>query len=139
MREERTKASEEQIRYANILNIGMYVGLLIIGITFILYLASILPPFIPLQELPNYWTMRSADFIHTLHTPTGWDWVFMLNRGDYLNLVGIAILAGLTILCYIVILPVLVRKKDKPYIIITILEVIILVFAASGILKSGGH
>ena len=57
--------------------------------------------------------------------------------GDYLNFVGIAMLAGLTIVCYIAIMPALKRKKDMPYLIIAILEVAVLVLAASGILKAG--
>ena len=39
---------------------------------------------------------------------------------DYLNFVGIAILSGLTILCYLVILPILIRKKDNAYVVIAV-------------------
>ncbi|MEW6162076.1 MAG: hypothetical protein AB1606_01970 [Nitrospirota bacterium] len=137
--EKRTKAAGEQIAYANILNIGMYIGLAIITVTFIVYALGIIPPFISPQEIPKYWTMKSGDFIHNLQAPTGWDWLAMVGKGDYLNFVGIALLAGLTILCYLVILPIFMKKKDTSYTIIAILEVAVLVLAASGILKSGGH
>ncbi|MFZ6017157.1 MAG: hypothetical protein ACOYU0_06050 [Nitrospirota bacterium] len=139
MAEDKTKATGEQIAYANILNIGMYIGLAIITVTFIVYVLGILPSFISPQEIPKYWTMRSGDFIHNMQAPTGWDWLGMIGKGDYLNFIGIAILAGLTILCYLVILPILMRKKDTPYVVIAILEVAVLVLAASGILKAGGH
>src|SRR4030066_1519236 len=130
-----TKATGEQIAYANILNIGMILGLVIIIITFLVYMFRILPSFVSPKEIPNYWGMASKDFIHTLSAPTGWGWVSFVNKGDYLNFVGIAFLAGLTILCYLVILPILIRKKDTPFIIIAILEVAVLALAASGILK----
>ena len=48
-------------------------------------------------------------------------------------------LSGLTILCYLVILPILFRKKDTAYAIIAIVEVLVLSLAASGLLKVGGH
>ena len=62
-----------------------------------------------------------------------------MGTGYYLNFIGIAMLAGLTILCYLVILPILIKKKDTPYVIIAIIEIAVLVLAASGLLKTGGH
>src|SRR4030043_940278 len=134
-----TKATGEQIAYAKILNIGMFLGLAVIIITFVVYMLGILPSFVSPKEIPNYWGMASKDFIHTLSAPTGWGWVSFIGKGGYLNFVGIALLAGLTVLCYLVILPILMRKKDTPYVVIAIIEVAVLALAASGILKSGGH
>jgi hypothetical protein len=139
VKEKSTKASEEQVVYAKILNVGMFLGLAIIVATFIIYMLGILSSFIPPQEIPKYWAMASKDFIHTFSAPTGWGWVVMIGKGDYLNFVGIALLAGLSIVCYLVILPILVRKKDIHYVLIAIVEVAVLALAASGILKSGGH
>jgi hypothetical protein len=137
--EKTTRASEEQVAYAKILNVVMFLGLAIMVVTFIIYMFGILPSFIPPQDIPHYWGMKSSNFIHTFHAPTGGSWVALTNKGDYLNFVGIAILAGLTVLCYLVILPILMRKKDTAYVVIAIIEVLVLVLAASGILKSGGH
>ena len=137
--EKRTQASEEQVAYAKVLNVVMFLGLAIMMVTFIIYMFGILPSFIAPQDIPKYWGMKSSNFIHTFHAPTGWAWVALTNKGDYLNFVGIAGLAGLTVLCYLVILPILIRKKDTAYVVIAIIEVLVLVLAASGILKSGGH
>jgi len=139
MTNEKTKASEEQIAYAGVLNIGMWLGLAILVITFFIYISGAISSFVPISELPKYWGMRVNDFNHTLNAPTGWHWVAMVGKGDYLNFVGIAILSGLTILCYLVILPILIRKKDTPYVILAIAEVLVLALAASGLLKVGGH
>jgi putative copper export protein len=136
---DKTKASEEQIAYANVLNIGMWFGLALLIITFFVYLSGALPSYVPIDDLPKYWTMRVHDFNVALNAPTGWGWASLVGKGDYLNFVGIAILSGLTILCYLVILPILARKKDRAYVVIAIVEVLVLSLAASGLLKVGGH
>jgi len=133
------KASDEQMLYANILNKGMIIGILVLLVTYAIYMAGILPTFIPVEDVPKYWNMSVAAFTHELGTPTGWGWVDSIGTGDYLNFVGIAILAAVTILCYAAIVPGLMRKKDTVLVVIVILEILVLSFAASGILKSGGH
>ena len=139
MTNEKTKASEEQIAYAKVLNIGMWSGLALLIITFFVYISGAMPSYVPIDELPKYWTMRVHDFNVALNAPTGWGWASLIGKGDYLNFVGIAILSGLTILCYLVILPILARKKDRAYVVIAIAEVLVLSLAASGLLKVGGH
>ena len=147
MSNDKTKASEEQIAYANILNKGMWFGLALLIITFVIYISGVLPSHVPIEELAKtppgsevpYWGMRAHEFNTAFNIPTGWGWTALAGKGDYLNFIGIAILAGLTILCYLTILPILIKKKDTPYVIIAILEVAVLALAASGILKVGGH
>jgi hypothetical protein len=139
MTNEKNKASEEQMVYAGVLNIGMWLGLAVLIITFFIYLSGVLPNFVPIEDLPKYWTMRVHEYNVALNAPTGWQWVTQVGKGDYLNFVGIVMLSGLTILCYLVILPILFRKKDTAYAIIAIMEVLVLSLAASGLLKVGGH
>jgi hypothetical protein len=133
------KASGEQMIYANILNKGMIIGILILLITYAIYIAGILPTFIPVEDVPKTWHYSVAKYVHEFGAPTGWNWLGMVSKGDYLNFIGIAILAAVSIFCYIAILPGLFRKKDTVLVVIVILEIAVLVFAASGILKSGGH
>jgi hypothetical protein len=135
----KTRASEEQMAYAGVLNIGMWLGLALLVMTFFVYISGVLPSFVSIDDLPKYWTMRVHDFNVALNAPTGWGWAAHVGQGDYLNFVGIAILSGLTILCYLVILPILIRKKDTAYVVIAIVEVLVLSLAASGLLKAGGH
>ncbi len=135
----KTQASEEQMAYAGVLNIGMWLGLAVMVITFAVYVSGVLPSFVPIDDLPKYWTMRVHDFNVALNAPTGWGWAPLVGKGDYLNFIGIAMLSGLTILCYAVILPILIRKKDTAYVVIAIVEILVLSLAASGLLKVGGH
>ncbi len=139
MANEKNRASEEQLAYAKVLNRGMWFGLALLVITFFVYISGVLPTHVPINDLPKYWTMRVHDFNVALNAPTGWHWTALVGKGDYLNFVGIAILSGLTILCYLVILPILARKKDTAYVGIGIVEVLVLALAASGLLKVGGH
>lgn len=131
--------SPEQLLYANILNKGMLLGLLILLITFSLYVFGIVSPYVPLDKLSNYWNMPVNDYLHALDIPTGWGWLTMLGYSDFLNFIGIAFLAGVSIICYIAIIPSLIKSGDKIYAVIAILEVIVLTAAATGIFGSGGH
>lgn len=139
------KATEEQILYAGILEKGMYIGLLLMFITFALYMTGIMPAVIPLGEISSYWSQDvhsylvaiNDNFLHMEHLPTGWAWLKFINKGDFLNFVPIAILSGVTIICYLSIVPGLFRRGDKAYGIMAIAEAVILAAAASGILAVG--
>lgn len=133
------EATPEQLLYAKILERGMYLGLLILLITFGLYAFGVMDPYIPLDKISKYWSMNVNDYLHHANIKPGWAWVGMLKYGDFVNFIGIAILAGVTILCYAAIVPTLLKNKDTVYAIIAILEVIVLTVAASGILGAGGH
>lgn len=133
------KATPEQILYARLLEKGMYIGLLILFITFGLYTFGVMDPYIPLDKISEYWSMNVNDYLHHANIKAGWAWVGMLKYGDFVNFIGIAILAGVTILCYAAIVPTLLKSDDKVYAVLAILEVIILTVAASGILGAGGH
>ncbi len=133
------QATEEQILYANILNKGMIVGLIGLVVTFVIYGAGILDPVIPLEEVQNYWVMPVADYLEQTGIHAGWAWLGNLGKGDMLNFLPIAFLSLLTIICYLAIIPGLIKKKDTAYVALAIVEVLVLVVAASGILGSGGH
>jgi hypothetical protein len=133
------KATEEQAAYAKLLDLGMKSGLLVLIVTFFIYATGILAPHVPVSDLPRYWAMPVKDYLEATHIHPGWSWLLMIGKGDFLNFIGIAFLAGVTIPCYMRIIPVLFRKKDSVYGIIAVLEVLVLVLAASGILRAGGH
>lgn len=135
--EEKKYVKEEQLVYANILDIGMKLGLIALVITFIIYLLGILPNQIPIKDLPYLWSLKIHEFIEKTALPTGWGWMKNINKGDYLNYIPIAFLGALTILCYIRILPIFAKKKDTIYIILSLLEIIILALAAGGVFKIG--
>ena len=139
------ETQDEQLLYARVLEIGMYIGLVILFITFGVYVSGIMAPAVPLDQVSSYWHLGVHDYLETVnqnhfqlaHPPTGWAWLTMLGKGDFLNFIGIAILGGVTIICYLAIIPTLLRKKDNAYVAMALLEVIVLSLAASGILAVG--
>ena len=131
--------TEEQIAYAKILDLGMKLGLLLLVISFAIYVFGIFTPHVPLADLPKYWKLPVHDYLKQTGIQPGWAWLYHLNQGDFLNFIGIAFLAGVSIICYLSIIPTLFKKKDTIYAFLAIAEVLVLVLAASGILKSGGH
>jgi hypothetical protein len=133
------KATEEQLAYARLLDYGMKAGLLILVLTFVVYVLGLLPSHIPLDDISKYWSLSVHDYLKATNIHTGWSWLLMLNRGDFLNFFGIAFLAGVTIVCYLRIIPIFLKKKDLVYAILAILEILVLLLAASGLLKTGGH
>ena len=133
------KATEEQVLYAKILNIGMLIGLVGLVVAFIIYSTGILEPLIPLEKVQSYWILSVHEYLEESGIQAGWAWFGNLQFGDMLNFLPIAFLSLLTIVCYIAILPGLIRKKDTAYVVIAVLEIIVLAVAASGILGTGGH
>ena len=68
------KASGEQMLYANLLNKGMIVGIVVLLLTYAVYVSGMLPTFIPVEDVPKYWGMSVASYTHELGAPTGWGW-----------------------------------------------------------------
>jgi hypothetical protein len=133
------EATPEQVLYAKVLGKGMLIGLLILFITFAIYAFGIMKPYIPLDQISSLWSTTVTDYLHNTNIEAGWAWLGMLNYGDFINFIGIAILAGVTIMCYLSIIPTLLKNNDKVFAVLALLEAIILAIAASGILGSGGH
>lgn len=136
---ESVHASPEQNDYADLLFYGCWVGLAIMLVTYLLYLSGIIAPHVPMDQMPQYWSQSVSHYLQTADVPTGWGWVSLLGQGDFLNFLGIVLLAGLSIICYLRLIPALFRKGDTLIGCIAIAEVIVLLVAASGIAGSGGH
>jgi len=129
--------SPEQVRYAGFLEKGMYVGLACLFVTFALYIFGIMEPHVPLEKLPEHWTKNVHEYLADADIEAGWSWVGVLRYGDFVNFIGIAALAGVTVLSYIVIIPLLLKRRDFIYAVLASLEVLVLAAAASGIIAVG--
>ena len=136
---EKPAIAEEQLAYAQVLDLGMKLGLLLLVVTFALYLTGLVAPHIPVEELPRYWSLPVKKYLAATGTHGGWSWVGMLGKGDFLNFLGIAFLAAVAIVCYVAVTPIFFRKNDRIYGVLAVVEVLVLVLAASGVLGVGGH
>lgn len=137
--EQKLKATEEQVAYAWLLDKGMKAGLVILTITFFIYMTGMLEHHVPVNKLPEYWGLSVHKYLELAQIQPGWWWLRMVHKGDFLNFIGIAFLAGITLVCYVRIIPILLKKKDRVFTLIGLLEVLVLALAASGLLKTGGH
>ena len=133
------KTPQEQITYANMLYYGNIAGLALMALTFILYVSGILEPHVPVEKLLHLWSGKAADYLHEGNVPHGWGWVNLLGTGDFVNFLGIALLAGMTIVAYIPLVPAFLKKGEKAMALIALGEVLVLIFAASGIVGGGAH
>ena len=91
-------ASEQQL-YARIVYHMNHLGLFVLVVGFVLYLTGMLAPHVPLEDLPKYWSLPLDQYLEKTGTPTGWQWISELGYGDAAPLLGVALLASITIVC----------------------------------------
>lgn len=131
-------ASAEQVAYANLLDLGMRVGLAWLVTAFGIYVLAIREAHIPLDEITRFWSMPVHDYLEAARVPTGWGWLALAGNGDFMCFLPIAFLSAITVACYARILPSLIVKRNYVYAAIALAEIAVLVLAASGVL-AGGH
>ncbi len=133
------KPSKEQIIYANLLLMGMLAGIIIMIVTYAIYLSGLLTPYVDLSLITSNWGKGIHEYLEITRSPNGWGWLALLGHGDFLNYIGFVLLALMTIFCYLVLVRGYARNKDWIFTVISILEIVVLSIAASGILGAGGH
>lgn len=129
--------SPDQLAYADFLDGGVTAGRIILAGLFAIYLFGFVAPKIPLSEMPYYWSISADRYANLVGISTGWSWFKLIRYGDYMNFLGIAFLASLTVACYLRVLPLSLHRKDYRLSTILVLEVLVLLFAASGLLAVG--
>jgi hypothetical protein len=130
----------EQVRYADMIFYGAWLAILILFVTYGLYVSGALTPHVPVQQVGQLWGLSVSEYVHEADIPTGWGWAGLLGKGDFLNFVGVALLAAMSIFCFLgVLLPAYLKQGDWIYAGIVIAEVLVLCLAASGIVGGGGH
>ena len=134
-----SRPSKEQVIYANILVIGVWIGLALLFVTYAVYLSGLMPSHVDISLITGNWDKGVNEYLEITHSPHGWGWLTLLGNGDFLNYIGLAFLAFMTIVCYLVLIKGYVAKKDWIYAAIAFLEIMVLSIAASGLLGSGGH
>src|SRR5512139_3367732 len=93
-RERSAGVSGEQQLYARLLDWGAKIGFAVLVGGFVNYMLGFLPPHVPVDSLPELWSLPLAEYLARTSTPTGWKWLVLLAKGEFPGLVGIAILSG---------------------------------------------
>lgn len=133
----KVEVPKEQIVYGKILYYGSLISLVALAVLFVVYVSGIVPNYVDFEKILELWGKSHHVFVEETNIPTGWGWIGLIGYSDYLNLLFLAILAFLTIVCYIAIIPVLLAKRDWIYVAIALIEVIVLLLAASGLITTG--
>ena len=124
--------------YARWLDWGTRLSLAVLIAAFLAYVFGLTPAALPLAEMPRFWRLPLERYLALSGSPTGWGWVAMLDKGEYQNLVGVALLGLVTVVCYLRVLPLLLARRERLQAAIVAAQVLVLLLAASGLL-AGGH
>ena len=127
-------AAEQQL-YARIVYHMNYLGLFVLVVGFVLYLTGMLAPNVPLEDLHKYWSLPLDQYLEKTGAPTGWQWISELGYGDAAPLLGIAILASITIVCYLVLFFKFLQRGIRPLVAITLIELFLMLLSASNLIQ----
>jgi len=123
--------------YARWLEAGMRTAFAVSLVAFLLYVSGVLPAYVPLEALPQYWGLPVDEFLRRTGAPAGWRWVGMMDRAEYLNLACVALIASATLVCYLRVLPALIGMRQRLDAAVAALQIAVLLAAASGFFAGG--
>jgi hypothetical protein len=124
--------------YARWLDAVVRVTFTVTLAAFLLYVSGVLPAYVPLETLPQYWGLPVDEYLRRTGAPAGWAWLRLADRGDFLNLACMALIALATLVCYLRLLPLLVAQRQRLDAALAAAQILVLVLAASGWLSGGG-
>ena len=119
--------------YARWLDAGTRLSFTLSLAAFLLYLSGLLPAYLPLQRLPELWSLPVDQMLARTGVPVGWSWLGLVGYGDYLNLACVALIGFVTPLCYLRILPLLLQLHERLQAALAALQIVVLLAAASGL------
>ena len=125
----------EQRLYANILFYLNLIGLFILLTGFTLYLTGVITPLVPLEDLPRFWSLSLDEYIEKSNMPTGWQWISKIGYGDIAPMLGIAVLASVTFVCYFVLLFQFLKGGVKTLALIVSIELLLILLSASNLIQ----
>ena len=121
--------SREQVvqeLYARWLEAVTWIAFAAALVAFVLYTGGILPTFVPVGE-----------YLARTGAPVGWGWLGLLAYADYLSLSCVALIAAVTLVCYLAVLPMLLKLEERVEAALVAVQIIVLLVAASGALAAG--
>jgi hypothetical protein len=127
----------EQIRYAEWLRWSGWFGLALLVGAFLVYVTGVLLPHVPVDELPRVWKLASSELAALAGGHAHWEWALLLHKGDMLSLLGIAVLSGCSALPLLAVTDIYLRRGDRLFAALCLLQVAVLVLAASGLVAVG--
>ena len=125
----------EQRLYAKIMFYLNLIGLFILLTGFTLYLTGVITPILPLEELPWFWSLSLNEYMEKPNLPTGWQWISNIGYGDIAPMLGIAVLASVTFMCYFMLLFQFLKRGVKTFALIVSIEFLLILLSASNLVQ----
>ena len=125
-----------QARYARWLAWGTRIGLACLVAGFVAYMLG-LAPHVPIERLPALWEVPAPQLLRETGVRPGWHWSSLVHRSDMLVLAAIALLSSISVACVAAVLPLFAKRGDRVFVAIGILQIVVLLLAASGLLAAG--
>jgi len=113
--------SDEHDIYARWLAWGTYIALAVLIASFLAYAFALRDPHLPPQELVKLWAFPVDHYIVASGAPTGWGWLALLHKSDYLIF---------SVVCYARLIPLLLAQGERWRALIAVLQVLVLLGAA---------
>jgi hypothetical protein len=132
--------SREQVvqeLYARWLGVATRIAFAGALVAFVVYAGGLLPSFVALDALPALWQLPVGEYLARTGAPVGWGWLRLLPYADYLSLACVALIAAVTLVCYLAVLPMLLKLEGRVQAALVAAQIIVLLVAASGALAAG--
>ena len=126
-----------QATYARWLDVATRIGFVLSLAAFLVYVSGLVEPLVPLEQLPRLWTLPAARFVAATGEPTGWGWLALLAKSDFLNLAAVALFGLVSLVCYLRIVPLLFAAGERLQAWIAVAQVLVLAAAAAGVFTGG--
>lgn len=126
-----------EIRYGRVLHYLVLAGFIFLGVTFAVYAFAVFPSYMDAHRVPEVWHLPADEAVGEIERPPFWAWLSNLDRGDLLSLGSLAVLAATTPGAFLFLLALFLKRREYAYAAMVAAEVLILVFAASGVM--GGY
>ncbi len=123
---------EDSERYARGILVGVRIALAALLAAFVCYASGWLAPEVPLERLPQLWSLPVADYLQRSGMASGWHWLRFSAAEDWLT-ASLALLLAVSTLCLVPLLAHYARRKDWPFLFITLAQIAVLVAAAAGV------
>jgi hypothetical protein len=121
----------EQLLYARWLDWGTRAGLALLVTTFAAYVLGLAAPHVPFEQLARAWSLPVDQYRAAVGAPSGWGWLALAARGDYMNYLGIVLLALSTLVCMLRALPAFLARGERGYALIACAQAVVLAVAAA--------
>jgi hypothetical protein len=130
---------EEKLRYANLMELGVQLAVVFLAGSLLLYMTGILPSATRPEQIPQYWNLRANEYLHATGSPKGWEWLGKLQFADNMIMLGVVGMAFLSMMGYFILANAYLRRKWYIFFSIVVTEILVILFASTGIISGGGH